>query len=709
MRTRSPEVVSSALLFILVAGGLHPAPAAAEASAPSLVIAEFYPCAVGGDEYLVLSNRGAEAVNLLGWTLSDGEGSLAFAAGTVQPGCTLSVSENASSFASAYGAPPDLEVPGWSCADGVEASGVFRMADAGDALELRSPDGSLADAVAYGSAAPPVGGWSGAPVPALRPGEVVRRAPLDAEDTDTSSDWTHFREYRYGYSDRGVMSSSVPAGRLTCFASPDCSLEVVAGVISAAEVSIQLCSYELSSPTVCSLLSWACSRGVDVHVLVDSQPVGGMSAAQVACLSALVDSGADVRVVGGNMDEGQVRHIGALHAKYIVADRATLVVLSENFVEDGVPTDRLFGNRGWGVSVDDPASASWMSEVFDDDSRIGRSCVWQWSDDSRYLQGAGIPEPPVSAHPVGMLGPAVTTEAAEVSLFLSPDSSVGGPFLAPLVSGAGKVLFEQFQADLEWTTRWADGPVTSPVVQSVEDVVGAGGEARGLFDGLWYNAGPNMDVVDHLTAALPYGSESSFRLLAEESPVTVLHNKGLVLDGSAVVSSNNWVYASFSRNRELAVVVGSDEASGYFSEAFELDWVPDQVAPVADAGPDIEVPAGSPAVLDASGSWDDRAVANLSWDLDGDGRADAWGAEADVGVLAPGVHRFTLEVTDAWGNAATDSVEVTVGTPAPVRDPPLLAPADAMWPMPAAVSLMVVALAVARKLNLLRASTRGEG
>mgnify|MGYP001765624345 CR=1 FL=1 len=697
------------MLFVLAAVGLHPASGSADAQAPPLAVAEFYPCAVGGDEYLVLSNRGAEAVNLMGWTVSDGEGSIALLGGLLQPGESLSISENASSFERAYGTAPDLHLPSWTSGSGASVGGTFRLADSGDALELRSPDGSLADAVVYGECAVPSSGWTGDPVPALRQGEVARRIHVPVlHDTDASADWTPFREHRYGCSSHPVVSSAVPAGCVRYFASPDCSLDVVLEEISAASSRLRVCSYELSSSPVCAALLSAASRGVDVRVLVDSQPVGGMSQAQVACLSALARGGADVRVLGGDMADGEVRHVGALHAKYIVVDADTLVALSENLVEDGVPTDRLFGNRGWGVAVEDASIASHMCAVFDDDSRAERTDVWPWSEDPRYDPHAELPDAPGCEHPEGMLEPGRSPGDAAVSLFLSPDASLVSPFLAEVLSGADDVSFEQFQAELEWDTRWSDEPSMNPVVEAVADVMRGGGSARGIMDGLWYNAEGNGAVADYLSSvALSCGLPPSFGLLAEESPVTVLHNKGLVSGDRAVVSSNNWVYASFARNRELAIVVDGGGASEYFSAAFELDRVPDTSAPVADAGPDMVLEAPGTVVLDASASSDDRALANFSWDLDGDGRADAWGESVSVQIAY--ATEAALTVRDAWGNSASDTVEVTLSAPGPMPDGSLEAPAAVPWPLPAAVSLAIVALAAARKLNLSRQSTRPKG
>ncbi len=712
-------LVSSALLLLVGTVGPHPASASDGATYPTpdpttspLVVSELHPCAVNGDEYLVLSNRGAEAVNLTGWTIADGEGALLLLGGTLLPGSSLSISENAPSFAYAYGSSPGLHVPGWDPCPGAEVSGDFRMADSGDVVELLSPEGLVSDVVAYGSAIPPSYGWSGAPVPALRSGEVARRVgPGHVQDTDAAQDWMPFREHRYGFTEHGVWTGTVPGGAVTAFVSPDCSLDTVLAWTGGAAESIRLCSYELSSVPVCMGLVAASSRGVDVRVLVDAMPVGGMSAKEEACLSAMAALGVDVRVLGGSLEDRVVRHVGALHSKYIVVDKGTLVALSENFVEEGVPSDEVFGNRGWGVSVTEPSMGAFMASVFDDDSRSDRPDVWPWREDPRFDPGARMPEDEVGPHPQGMLAPLRTSGQVEVSVLLSPDASLEEPFLVPMVSCSTDMLFEQFLAEAEWTTRWSDVPAPNPLVLAVGETILGGGTAKGLFDSSWYNRDENLEAVSYMSCvALGSGLPPSFGLLPEGSPIATLHNKGLVLDGSAVVSSNNWVYASFARNRELAVVVRSGEVSSYLRMAFELDWVPDTTAPVADAGEDAVMESPGEFTLDASSSRDDRAIASVEWDIDGDGSPDASGLMVSHLFEASGTYEVWVEVTDAWGNAAVDSVRVVVGPGTGGGGSISVAPVALPWPLPALASVVaVVAASCARKLNLLRQSSRREG
>ncbi len=89
-----------------------------------------------------------------------------------------------------------------------------------------------------------------------------------------------------------------------------------------------------------------------------------------------------------------------------------------------------------------------------------------------------------------------------------------------------------------------------------------------------------------------------------------------------------------------------------------LSAQPGHQAPVADAGPDLTVPAGSGnTTLQAVNSKDDRVTSSYLWRL-----GDLIIAEGDTvtTTLSPGIHTLDLMVTDTEGRTATDQVTITV-------------------------------------------------
>ncbi len=91
----------------------------------------------------------------------------------------------------------------------------------------------------------------------------------------------------------------------------------------------------------------------------------------------------------------------------------------------------------------------------------------------------------------------------------------------------------------------------------------------------------------------------------------------------------------------------------------------DVVVPTADAGIDQNVAQGGTVSFDGSASTDNFAIASYAWDF-GDGGA-ASGVAPTHAFTTPGTYTVALTVWDYSGNAATDSMRVTVrDTVAPV-------------------------------------------
>ena len=664
--------IAFAMMCIPFIGGLQPERAIPDdqvhvlSTTPSgVIISEFHPYAACNDEYFVLTNAGSSSVSVEGWDVTDGEGVVAFVDPVyVGPFASLVVSFNASSYLAAYGTLPEVHLDGLSTDVRVQASGSFRLGNDGDSLSLRDGSGAVLDFVVYGDCAEASTGWTGPPLASPRTGEVMVRVRSSDGfvDAGTSADWMPFREHRYGYTSWGPYATVVDPGCLTAFLSPDCSADVIVSRLDAARERIRLCSYEFSSPIVCQALLRALYRGVNVSLFVDGSPVGGIDERAVAALSALAGSEASVRVLTGRLDEGVVKHVAALHSKYFVIDSTDVIVLSENAVPSGIPTDRVFGNRGWGMAAVSSELAAYLTSVFEDDWREDRPDVMDWRCDARYDPHAEAPLLEESPHERGMFHPFTTTSVATVTLVVSPDGSLMSPFLCDTLLSERDLVVEQFQADLRWRTRWSDAELLSPLVSSVIDRARNGVACRALLDSSWFNLERNSEVVDALMAVRSGESiDCSARLMDPEGPITVMHNKGVIVDGRrAVVSSNNWVYASFAKNRELAAVIDSLEVASYFTEAFDADWDPDRVAPVIDAPKDIVASCGSWVTLSSEGCSDDRMLVGVQWDIDGDGSVDARTPSISFLLTAPGEMTVMLTLTDSWGNEATQAITIRV-------------------------------------------------
>ncbi|HEX9710733.1 MAG TPA: PKD domain-containing protein [Candidatus Thermoplasmatota archaeon] len=95
--------------------------------------------------------------------------------------------------------------------------------------------------------------------------------------------------------------------------------------------------------------------------------------------------------------------------------------------------------------------------------------------------------------------------------------------------------------------------------------------------------------------------------------------------------------------------------------------VTDVTAPSADAGPDLDVVAGTTVNFTGSASDDDPAFpagANFSWDFMYNGSpVSLAGRNTSFTFDLPGVYNVTLRAADAGGNVGTDPMTVTVRVP----------------------------------------------
>jgi hypothetical protein len=349
--------------------------------------------------------------------------------------------------------------------------------------------------------------------------------------------------------------------------------------------------------------------------------------------------------------------------------------------------------------VSDIDLAGYLRGLFDSDARRNRPDVSDWRLDPRFNASSVLPLPSRAAHDQALLAPFLSTEQASVTVVPSPDGSARHPYLLDFMQAVSSVSVEQFQADLYWTSRWTSERHLNPLVASLLDSASRGVETKVLLDSSWFNSGRNMQVVNCLRENVTSGQPMVSRLLDGRSPITLLHNKGTVIDGRiSAITSNNWVSASFSRNRELAVVVESQEVASYFLKAFDFDWLPDETPPECDAGPDLELLLGRSVVFDASSCSEDRLIAEYCWDIDADGIVDSRDDRVLFKGTVPGQHVVVLKVTDAWGNSAVDEIRVTVVSPTPVGDEnSAIVPPRTLWLLPALIAAGALVARMARR------------
>jgi phosphatidylserine/phosphatidylglycerophosphate/cardiolipin synthase-like enzyme len=351
-----------------------------------------------------------------------------------------------------------------------------------------------------------------------------------------------------------MAAGHASAATVQVFSSPDNSFSVLSGFLSEANSSVYLASYTFDSLEVADLLSAAADRGVEVIVMVEGGPAGGISGQESAVLCGLTGKGITIRSYKGPAPY--------MHAKYIVRDNSSLLISTENFGPAGFSYNPGYGNRGWGA-VTDWGAAEFLRTYFSD---IALTVVFPCPANSTPLY---------DRHAAGRAGLAESASFSgqQVSTFFSPDGSMDA--ILGLIASAGRsVYIEQLYA----RRLWKDGK-ESPLLAAVIERARKGLEVKILLDSTYYNVNPEnkdnnnatVEYINGIAAAEGLDMEARLANLAGNG-LKLVHVKGVVVDGSAVIiSSVNWNYNSALRNREAGLVIHGNAAK-YYEALFLRDW-----------------------------------------------------------------------------------------------------------------------------------------
>jgi len=484
------------------------------------------------DEYLVLSGN-----NLLDdITISDNHGGFRFPPGTTING-SLTIARSAQAYEQSHGRRPDFEWLDYSPdVPNVINGDPLRLANTGDELVLYEKGIAVQKISWPGDVTPREG-----QVHYLENGVWDRRVLMIGQSR---------------FTERVFRNVSV-----TTFVSPDCSNEVFMDTINHASGTVYVNMYEFSSPSLGASLVEAKSRGVDVRVLIEGGPVGGISPYEKSLIWTINRSGIPVvSMVSSKTEHAPYRYD---HAKYVIIDNNSLLLNSENFKNSGLPPPGMSGNRGWGVHIRDPGLAGYFTEVFTADT--GSRSVVPYSGTAGDAEPAPYEKHAAEFHPAQF-------EGATVTPVIAPDTSYQ---IVGLLNSA-RTSIEIEQAYIKNDTPYTLNPYLSSAINASR----RGVQVRVLLDSYWFNVeGPN-DNDEMAVLINRIGSSEHIPLEAKcidlsVSPVEKIHNKGVIVDDERVlVSSINWNSNSPAFNREAGVIIDHPGVARYFREVFDDDWNP---------------------------------------------------------------------------------------------------------------------------------------
>jgi len=366
-----------------------------------------------------------------------------------------------------------------------------------------------------------------------------------------------------GATDREVVTAA--GGRVTAFVLPDAPGMAVE-VLRSADERILLAAYTLTSGRVTDALVAAARRGVEVRVLVEGGPVGGMTGRQARLLDRLTRAGVEVRALGG--DRARYRFH---HAKYAVVDDRALVT-TENWKPAGVGGN---GSRGWGVVTSQSGVVEGLAETFHADASWHDARPWEDVREGRAFAEA---EPATGSYPSRFDPARVPVERTR--LLVAPDNAETE--IRAVIGNAEESLA------IEQVTL---GSRNHPFVRETLSAARRGVRVRVLLSGAWYVREENERLVAWLNdRADDEGLPLTARVAEPRGRFEKIHAKGAVVDGERVLlGSLNWNNNSVQANREVALVLEGPEVGAYYQGVFDADW----------GGTSPDVPLGMVAVLAA--------------------------------------------------------------------------------------------------------------
>ncbi len=557
------------------------------------------------DEALSVRNIGTETIDLSGWGISDGGAAkVLFPAGTfVAPDQALWVTMNPETFRQQFGFSPDVILPRWP-----------GFANSGDEVLLWNAEGRVTDVLVYGDGAADTPGWSG---PALQPytvrgvfaaeGQILTRkrdqqtgAPLP--DTDARTDWSQEpddpeqgRRVQYpGWDlERFFFPASVTqTATLTVSVAPDNALPTIVGAIRLARREINIETLTFENLDVADALLEALGRGVEVRVLLEGSPVGGLPPQEKLICQRLEAAGGACWFMVQNAAAHIADRYRYLHAKFLVIDGWQALISSENLSYNSMPaddkSDGTWGRRGVVLITDAPGVVAGLQRIFeaDWDPAYHQDLLrWQATDPDYGLPPAGFV--PITSsggitYPVRYANPAVfhgqfsfVLQQAPENVLRDQDGLLG---LVALAGPGDTILVQQLEERPYWGSSTSN-PLADPNIRLEQYLAAArrGAVVRLLLDS--YFDTPESPLSNAGTCAIvnEIARREWLRLSCTRGNPTGLgiHNKMVLLrvNGRGYVHAGSWNGTELASkgNREVALLVQSDDAFHYLAEMFERD------------------------------------------------------------------------------------------------------------------------------------------
>lgn len=572
------------------------------------------------DEALLFAQISGPPQTLAGWRISAATRQATFALTstlTLAPGRRLWCAATATAFRSSFGEEPACEWASDSAAQVENLTGALILGNSGGQIQLFNAQGERVDTLLYGAEEQPASGWQGAPaqlytrgvLPAV--GQVWQRKRDPGTnlwlDTDQASDWagdladlTWGRQVRvpgwqgWEQADLGWPVSDVATATMTVLVGPEGLYQPLAELLGRASSAIDLSIYTLEHRELTQVIADAAQRGVQVRLLLEGSPPGGISDLQKWCVQQIVAAGGEVRYMATQVEapKGYRTRYRYTHAKYGLIDNWLALNGTENFGYDSMPitqTVPLGGRRGYYLVTDAAPVVAGLRQVFSTDWAPDRFLDLHpyVADDPKYggppadFAFEALPAYAVAEAPFRQ--PTTVTAAGRFSVVSAPENAVrANAGLLALLQQAGtgdEILLEQLYENKHWGDSTSN-PIADPNPR-LEAIIAAarrGAKVRLLLDSFFDEPEAlrsNRATVDYVrSVAAAEGLDLAARL--GNPTAGGIHAKIVLvrLNGATwtAVGSLNGGEISHKLNREVLTLTDLPAIHARIAEVFFWDW-----------------------------------------------------------------------------------------------------------------------------------------
>jgi len=558
-------------------------------------------------EWIELYNNTGQDINLDGWQLIAQDGVPSFwLSGTIAAGGFFLLERNTDNAVKNISA--DQIYPNQTLVNTGEQLGLYRT----DTVEV--------DVVVYGNADSNRLGWSGSALQRYAngvfatSGQILFRkrseqTGLLLPDTNTAADWANDTTpgaTLYGPVREGDMWGKrvmypgweleaytrtlqiTATANVTVGIAPDNAYTVVATLLNSAQRYVLIEGYTWESVWLTQILTERLRAGVQVTMLLEGAPTGGLPDGELWAAQQIVNAGGAVYFMH-NDDAMRINdRYDHLHAKLIVVDGQQVLIGSENFGNHAMPVDDKAngtkGNRGVILITDQPEVIAYAEALFARDLNPARMDIVLYGSLPRYTvlptytevysPGGGFEYPAIFSPTL----PAFQADRFEV--MHSPETSLRlGDGLIGLVLRAGaddEVYVEQMYERVHWGAS-SSTPTNdpNPRLEAYIQAARQGAGVRILLDKGFDDTGQNEETARYLLEiAQAEGLDLQVRL--GNPTYRGIHNKMVLVrlgnEKYVHVGSINGSEGSSKINRELALQVRSNDTYDYLKQVFDYDW-----------------------------------------------------------------------------------------------------------------------------------------